>query len=127
MIIYSIFITSKADKDEQLIYEYITKTFGEIYATCRSFFCSLRKIKLSGCYSLSQPLYGINIATNHQLQISYILYKYLSIVGQPQSPFAAIIFRVFVSALTAFNRYYQRIKRTGSRWKSFYYYSIINI
>lgn len=32
MISYSILITSKADKDEQLIYEYITKTFGEVYA-----------------------------------------------------------------------------------------------
>lgn len=32
MITYSILVTDKADKDEQLIYGYITKTFGEIYA-----------------------------------------------------------------------------------------------
>jgi plasmid stabilization system protein ParE len=32
MISYSIVVTRKADKGEQLIYEYITKTFGEIYA-----------------------------------------------------------------------------------------------
>jgi plasmid stabilization system protein ParE len=29
---YSIRITRKADKDEQLIYEYIVENFGEIYA-----------------------------------------------------------------------------------------------
>ena len=32
MISYNIVVTYKADKDEQLIYEYVTKTFGEIHA-----------------------------------------------------------------------------------------------
>lgn len=32
MISYLILVTKKADADEQLIYDYITKTFGEIYA-----------------------------------------------------------------------------------------------
>jgi plasmid stabilization system protein ParE len=32
MICYEILITRHADKDEQLIYDYITDTFGEVYA-----------------------------------------------------------------------------------------------
>lgn len=32
MISYEILITRHADKDEQLIYDYITDTFGEVYA-----------------------------------------------------------------------------------------------
>jgi plasmid stabilization system protein ParE len=32
MISYTLLVTRKADKDEQLIYEYIAKAFGEVYA-----------------------------------------------------------------------------------------------